>query len=78
MKKSFWQKLDSVLIDIFKASIDIAGAAEPIIDIEFPGISDMYNLSVAAAIQAENAAQAAASTQDVYKRQAHRHPNGPP
>ena len=63
MKKSFWQKLESVLTEIFKVSTDVADAAEPIIDIEFPGISGLYNLSVAAAINAENAADAAASTQ---------------
>jgi Na+-transporting methylmalonyl-CoA/oxaloacetate decarboxylase gamma subunit len=56
-----WKKIESVLADIFKVSTGIADGAEQIVDIVNPGIGAVYNLSVNAAIQAEEAADEAAA-----------------
>lgn len=56
-----WKKIESVLADIFKVGTEIAAVAEPIVDVAAPGIGALYNLSVNAAMQAEEAADEAAA-----------------
>jgi len=56
-----WGKIESVLADIFKIGTEVAAVAEPILDVANPGIGAVYNLSVNAAMQAEEAADEAAS-----------------
>jgi hypothetical protein len=56
-----WGKIESVLADIFKIGTEVAAVAEPIVDIANPGIAAMYNLSVNAAMQADEAADEAAA-----------------
>src|ERR1017187_2049468 len=56
-----WGKIEAVLASIFKIGTVAAVVAEPIIDVANPGIGDVYNLSVNAAMQAENDAEEAAS-----------------
>jgi hypothetical protein len=55
-----WGKIESVLADIFKFGTEAAAVAEPIVNATNPGISGVYDLSVNAAIQAEEAAEEAA------------------
>lgn len=43
----------------FTGATKVAQVAEPIVDVAFPGIASLYNLTVTAAINAENAAIAA-------------------
>jgi Na+-transporting methylmalonyl-CoA/oxaloacetate decarboxylase gamma subunit len=56
-----WRKIESVLADIFKIGTEAAAVAEPIVDVANPGIGAVYNLSVNAAMQAEEAADEAAA-----------------
>ena len=56
-----WDKIESVLADIFKIGTEAAAVAEPIVVATNPGIGAMYNLSVNAAMQAEEAADEAAA-----------------
>src|SRR5208282_1221981 len=56
-----WSKIESIFADIFKIGTEIAAVAAPIVDIAAPGIGAVYNLSVNAAMQAEEAADEAAS-----------------
>jgi hypothetical protein len=58
-----WSKIESALATVFNIALDIATIAEPVINVTNPGIASLYNLSVNAAMQAEQAGQAAASTQ---------------
>lgn len=58
-----WGKIDTVLADIFKVGVTAAEVAEPIVAATNTGISGVYSLSVNAAMQAEEAAEEAASTQ---------------
>jgi hypothetical protein len=57
-----WGKIESTFADIFKFGITAAVIAEPIVVKANPGISAVYDLSVNAAIQADSAADEAAST----------------
>ena len=59
--KNNWRKIESVLADIFKIGTEAAAVAEPIVDVANPGIGAVYNLSVNAAMQAEEAADEAAA-----------------
>ena len=56
-----WGKIESVFADIFKIGTEVAAVAEPIVDVANPGIGAVYNLSVNAAMQAEEAADEAAA-----------------
>jgi Na+-transporting methylmalonyl-CoA/oxaloacetate decarboxylase gamma subunit len=59
--KNNWGKIESVLADIFKIGTEVAAVAQPIVDVANPGIGAVYNLSVNAAMQAEEAADEAAA-----------------
>lgn len=59
-------KLNTILSDVgtalkkfFGVALTVAQAAEPVIDIAFPGIATLYNLTVAEVVKAEAAAVAA-------------------
>ena len=56
-----WGKIESVFADIFQIGTGVAAVAEPIVDVANPGICAVYNLSVNAATQAEEAADEAAA-----------------
>ena len=56
-----WGKIESVFADIFKIGTEAAAVAEPIVDVANPGIGALYNLSVNASMQAEEAADEAAA-----------------
>ena len=51
--KSILEDIGHGLAVFFKAAIPAAEAAEPVIDLIFPGISVLYNSAVAAAVKAE-------------------------
>lgn len=59
-------KFQSILSDVgtflkkvFTGVTAVAAAAEPIVDVAYPGIAPLYSATVAAAVQAESAAVAA-------------------
>jgi hypothetical protein len=56
-----WGKIESVLADIFKFGTAAAAVAEPIVNATNPGISGVYDISVNAAMTAEEAAEEAAT-----------------
>ena len=56
-----WVKIDSVFANILKIGTEIAAVASPIVNVVNPGIGAIFNLSVNAAIQAEEAADEAAA-----------------
>lgn len=58
---SILSDIGNVLKKVFTAATTIAKDAEPIVAIALPGISALYNLTVGAVIDAENAAIAAGS-----------------
>ena len=49
----------NALKKFFGVAVTVAQVAEPLVDIAFPGISTLYNLTVAEAVKAETAAVAA-------------------
>lgn len=53
--------IGKALAKVFGVGIKVAEVAEPIIDIAFPGIAALYNLTVTAAANAETNAIAAGS-----------------
>lgn len=58
-----WGKVEAILADVLKFGTELAAIAAPVVDVTNPGISGLYNLSVNAAMQAEEAGCQAASTQ---------------
>jgi hypothetical protein len=63
MPTGIWQKIENILADVFQITVEVAAVAAPIVNVTAPGIATLYNLSVTAAMQAEQAATAAAATQ---------------
>jgi hypothetical protein len=61
MASSFWKKFNSVLAKVLLVGTEGAALAEPVIDVTAPGISGVYNIAANAALQAEQAGEAAAS-----------------
>lgn len=61
-----WSKLESILARILRVTTEVAAIAEPIVVVFNPGIAAIYNLSVNAALQAENAAEEAASKETTH------------
>lgn len=57
--KTILSDIGSALKKIFGVAVTVAQAAEPIVDIAFPGIATLYNLTVAEVAKAEVAAIAA-------------------
>lgn len=57
--KSILSDVGTFLKKVFDGAAKVAAAAEPIIDLAFPGISTLYNATVTEIITAENAAIAA-------------------
>lgn len=57
--KSILSDIGGFLKKAFTDATKVAQAAEPIVDKAFPGIGDLYNATVTAVINAENAAVAA-------------------
>lgn len=61
---SFKTILDDIgngLKKVFTVGVDVAKADEPFVDIAFPGIAPLYNMTLTAVGNAENAAIAAGS-----------------
>jgi len=58
-----WQKIETVLADIFKVGTAVATIAEPVVVATNPGIGNLYAISVNAASQAEQQGESAATTQ---------------
>lgn len=58
-----WQRLETVLLDIFRIGTEAAEVAEPIVVATKPGIANVYNIAVTAAVAAEAAGENAAATQ---------------
>lgn len=52
-------KIGDIFKDVFTKVIDVAQIAEPIVDLAFPGISAIYNMTVGYVTNAEMAAAAA-------------------
>ena len=61
MANNFGQKFENVLANILKVTTEVAAIAAPVIDTVFPGIAGLYNMSVTAALEAEQAAQTASA-----------------
>lgn len=57
--KSILGDIGSVLKKVFSGAVTVATAAQPIVDVAYPGIASLYSATVAAAAQAEAAAVAA-------------------
>lgn len=60
--KTILSDIGSGLKKFFSLAIPAAAAAAPIVDVAFPGISALYDTTVAAAAQAEAAALAAGAS----------------
>lgn len=56
---SILSDIGNALKKVFGVAVKVAAVAEPIVDIAFPGISALYNLTVSAAANAETNAIAA-------------------
>jgi hypothetical protein len=56
--KSILSDIGAVLKKVFPIATNAAVAAEPIIDVAFPGIAAVYNLTVGAVVKAEGLALA--------------------
>lgn len=56
---SILSDIGNALKKVFGVAVKVAAVAEPIVDIAFPGIANLYNLTVSAAANAETNAIAA-------------------
>lgn len=59
--KSILSGIGHVLVKVFTGAVTVAKAAEPFVDLAFPGIGVLYNSTVNAVAQAETASIAAGS-----------------
>jgi hypothetical protein len=62
-KQTLLQDIGNVLGKVFNVSLAVAAVAEPVVAVGFPGMATIYNLTLTAAAQAEQAAVAAGATQ---------------